>query len=1087
MDREEIKTLFQNIAVWRRGGEPAPHKVLLVLFALGRCYQGKGRLTSYADVDDALKGLLLEFGADRSNYRTEYPFWRLQSDGIWQLQGAEKIKPNVSGDVKKTDLLRLGVQGGFTEEIYLALCTDRSLLLEITDIVLNAYSPRTMHDAILQAVGIYSKLGGSTSRGLQVNWRGDEECARENGLDWQPTEGEHVTHFKYGAGIIEQTRGAGSQLLVCFDKENRRWVFRREVVLLKANFSDGTELTTYLAPAEQSNMPVRFIEHPIHGRGEILSSKDDGIRVLVHFLNDGSKRWIKRKDPESSVSKPLNESPHQKPSASDELLNHPASDKVLVDRSKSQEPGRIQSVFRKIAAAWQSNNSRKEDQPRGKSPGNPKAGHQKISERTKSDQDADGDIGQISAQDERLAILAQEAPSEATLRLLPIFLQTRIDRFSYSQMHSGYQVHERISKLPLAVRIKQYLNVMGFEVLGELLLAVPKDLLEYRYFSEAHLHEVQKCIWGMLCKPETSREATDVEDKIRRGHETKESIDDRMIALSDISPREESLKLLPLFSSRPIEFFTSEELHPDYKPDAEIPELRFSPRVNRFLNAMGFNTLGKLLLTTPSELFEYQYFKSSDLREVEKVVKSFILSRTAKPSKHSPVPSSVKLTNNAEAAGCQGKALAENRSQKANSKASQDAPLMKSQDAVCIECDVPLIVLQKMLSRKVRRLVVWEVEKRIRTICEESCRQIDEHRQQITDRAFIAKLFARNGGYYILQTDQVVATSKLSLEKHVLQQETECKALSENHPIEKGKTRASNDPPLLRSQDPVCIECDAPLVVLQGMLSRKLRRLTVWEMEKRIRTICEESCRRIDEHRHQIIDRGFMAKLFARNGGYYILERDGVVATARLSFQKQVVQQDTSHPKGGTEECNIPSKTAVESLKFGSMVGSEVGVRPFTPEKMKESKKDSAQKIRDKKRINLGESYGLKVGLILIHQDFGKGRVTEVRRGGGLFRIRFEEEKFDRWLWTKEHEAKMVLNLPGNIDQSDTLPADASSPVDAQNSDFLMESVSELTREVDGFLSETTENDASNKTSVDPDSQHHNISFKTKRMPKIKI
>lgn len=966
MDREEIKTLFQNIAVWRRGGEPAPHKVLLVLFALGRCYQGKGRLTSYADVDDALKGLLLEFGADRSNYRTEYPFWRLQSDGIWQLQGAEKIKPNVSGDVKKTDLLRLGVQGGFTEEIYLALCTDRSLLLEITDIVLNAYSPRTMHDAILQAVGIYSKLGGSTSRGLQVNWRGDEECARENGLDWQPTEGEHVTHFKYGAGIIEQTRGAGSQLLVCFDKENRRWVFRREVVLLKANFSDGTELTTYLAPAEQSNMPVRFIEHPIHGRGEILSSKDDGIRVLVHFLNDGSKRWIKRKDPESSVSKPLNESPHQKPSASDELLNHPASDKVLVDRSKSQEPGRIQSVFRKIAAAWQSNNSRKEDQPRGKSPGNPKAGHQKISERTKSDQDADGDIGQISAQDERLAILAQEAPSEATLRLLPIFLQTRIDRFSYSQMHSGYQVHERISKLPLAVRIKQYLNVMGFEVLGELLLAVPKDLLEYRYFSEAHLHEVQKCIWGMLCKPETSREATDVEDKIRRGHETKESIDDRMIALSDISPREESLKLLPLFSSRPIEFFTSEELHPDYKPDAEIPELRFSPRVNRFLNAMGFNTLGKLLLTTPSELFEYQYFKSSDLREVEKVVKSFILSRTAKPSKHSPVPSSVKLTNNAEAAGCQGKALAENRSQKANSKASQDAPLMKSQDAVCIECDVPLIVLQKMLSRKVRRLVVWEVE-------------------------------------------------------------------------------------------------------------------------KRIRTICEESCRRIDEHRHQIIDRGFMAKLFARNGGYYILERDGVVATARLSFQKQVVQQDTSHPKGGTEECNIPSKTAVESLKFGSMVGSEVGVRPFTPEKMKESKKDSAQKIRDKKRINLGESYGLKVGLILIHQDFGKGRVTEVRRGGGLFRIRFEEEKFDRWLWTKEHEAKMVLNLPGNIDQSDTLPADASSPVDAQNSDFLMESVSELTREVDGFLSETTENDASNKTSVDPDSQHHNISFKTKRMPKIKI
>ena len=132
MDRENIKDLFEKITVWKRGGQRAPHKPLLALYALGRCHRKEARLIGYSDVDKILKNLLTEFGPTRKSHHTEFPFWRLQNDGVWQLQGAEKVAPpNASGDVKKAELLRFDVHGGLTEEIYSVLSKDQPLLVEI--------------------------------------------------------------------------------------------------------------------------------------------------------------------------------------------------------------------------------------------------------------------------------------------------------------------------------------------------------------------------------------------------------------------------------------------------------------------------------------------------------------------------------------------------------------------------------------------------------------------------------------------------------------------------------------------------------------------------------------------------------------------------------------------------------------------------------------------------------------------------------------------------------------------------------------------------------------------------------------------
>ena len=85
MTPTEIKEKFDAITVWKRGGERAPHKPLLALYAIGRALRGEPRMIEYARVDSDLRKLLIEFGPRRKSYHPEFPFWHLQSDGLWEL------------------------------------------------------------------------------------------------------------------------------------------------------------------------------------------------------------------------------------------------------------------------------------------------------------------------------------------------------------------------------------------------------------------------------------------------------------------------------------------------------------------------------------------------------------------------------------------------------------------------------------------------------------------------------------------------------------------------------------------------------------------------------------------------------------------------------------------------------------------------------------------------------------------------------------------------------------------------------------------------------------------------------------------
>ena len=82
---------FATLQTWKRKGERAPHKPLLALLALGQLQRGGERLIAFSTWEPQLKRLLIDFGPPRQSIHPEYPFWRLQKDGVWEVQSDQTL------------------------------------------------------------------------------------------------------------------------------------------------------------------------------------------------------------------------------------------------------------------------------------------------------------------------------------------------------------------------------------------------------------------------------------------------------------------------------------------------------------------------------------------------------------------------------------------------------------------------------------------------------------------------------------------------------------------------------------------------------------------------------------------------------------------------------------------------------------------------------------------------------------------------------------------------------------------------------------------------------------------------------------
>ena len=164
MEPSELKKRVGSLSIWKKGEQRAPHKPLLLLYALGQLQSKKSRLLPYEEVRKILKSLLIEFGPARNYYYPEQPFVRLVNDGLWELSTSI-----YSTNINDKWLLNNGVAGGFSEEVYSLLVENEYLVKDLAEIILHQHFPESIHEDILAAAGL--DFDSRSSRGRDPNFR----------------------------------------------------------------------------------------------------------------------------------------------------------------------------------------------------------------------------------------------------------------------------------------------------------------------------------------------------------------------------------------------------------------------------------------------------------------------------------------------------------------------------------------------------------------------------------------------------------------------------------------------------------------------------------------------------------------------------------------------------------------------------------------------------------------------------------------------------------------------------------------------------------------------------------------------------
>lgn len=135
---------------WTANGVRAPHKPLLLLYALGRFQEDAGSELSYSAVEEDLKRLLVEYGPGNRT-TPAYPFHHLVSDGVWEVRSERGAGSPGTGVL---ELRATRAAGRLVPELRAALRREPSLVGRMARVLLDLHFPPSLHGELCDAVGL---------------------------------------------------------------------------------------------------------------------------------------------------------------------------------------------------------------------------------------------------------------------------------------------------------------------------------------------------------------------------------------------------------------------------------------------------------------------------------------------------------------------------------------------------------------------------------------------------------------------------------------------------------------------------------------------------------------------------------------------------------------------------------------------------------------------------------------------------------------------------------------------------------------------------------------------------------------------
>ncbi len=145
---------FRSIRIFAKGGKLAPHKPLLLLYALAQFKNEKIERIAFNDAESIVGPLIQTYGPFNSTTSVTYPYARLANDKseIWWIEEHEK---NASDDLSLTEARNRNLKAGFSDDVLRHLRDNPKLIDLVAINLLERHFPPSLHSDILDAVGLY--------------------------------------------------------------------------------------------------------------------------------------------------------------------------------------------------------------------------------------------------------------------------------------------------------------------------------------------------------------------------------------------------------------------------------------------------------------------------------------------------------------------------------------------------------------------------------------------------------------------------------------------------------------------------------------------------------------------------------------------------------------------------------------------------------------------------------------------------------------------------------------------------------------------------------------------------------------------
>jgi hypothetical protein len=149
----QLLRAIARVQRWPRGQTAAVHKPLLLLVALDRIRTGLPRLVAFTDIEDQLRALITEFAPTPGAGQPQYPFWRLQFDGLWEVVDGDRLPARAGNTDPPISVLRARHVTGGLPPYYDALLRARGDVLDQAVEAVLQHFPAELQPRVLASVG----------------------------------------------------------------------------------------------------------------------------------------------------------------------------------------------------------------------------------------------------------------------------------------------------------------------------------------------------------------------------------------------------------------------------------------------------------------------------------------------------------------------------------------------------------------------------------------------------------------------------------------------------------------------------------------------------------------------------------------------------------------------------------------------------------------------------------------------------------------------------------------------------------------------------------------------------------------------